>query len=493
MLWIALHLPQLPLDIVLRCRYASEQLAQLPLAVSDHKRIGWCNTAALDAGIRAGMSEGNARALNAQLEIVPRTPPEEIRALHEAALWSLHFTPHVTLRGCGLLAEVAASLRLFNGADNIAHRLLQGIRQLGLHGNLAMASTATAAWLLAQCPSQKTFHDEQHALDCLPVHVLTHAQPWLDTLHGIGCHTLGQLRQLPRAGITRRFGKLLLTEIDRAYGKETEAHAWFEAPTIFQARLELISRVEHAESLLFAARRLVLQLTGWLAARHAVVSGITLWMHHESSRRRDHQRTPLTIVLGMASRDPEHLTLLLRERLARLTLHAPVIELSLHADQIAQQAAPNTELFATSASQAESSSRLIERLQNRLGKDAVKQLAPWGDHRPEYSNVASSVFNVSPQQQNRSRRQPLSAATRPSWLLSQPLPLRTRQHKPVYHSPLLLLTGPERIEAGWWDDALATRDYFIAENEQHLLLWIFRTRIGKEDDGPRWFLHGLFG
>jgi len=487
-------LPQLPLDIAQRYRHKSGHAPeQTPLAISEQNRIGWCNAAASEVGIRAGMSDGNARALAANLEIVGRRPQDEVKALHEAALWSLHFTPHVTLQPCGLLAEIAASLRLFDGRENIARRLLAGIGELGLQGNLAFASTATGAWLRAQSPEQKETTDEVAALDHLPVWVLTHAQPYLDTLNDIGCHTLGQLRHLPRPGITRRFGRQLLGEIDRAYGQESEVHAWFEPPTIFHAKLELPSRVEHAESLLFGARRLLLQLTGWLTARLAAVTSITLWMHHEPTRRRDHRSTPLTILLGMASRDPEHLTLLLRERLALLVLDAPVIELSLEADQIAPQAAPNTELFPTPASQAETTNRLIERLQNRLGNDAVRQLAMFGDHRPERSLVTTSVNDGIAQKRNKQTGNPLSAATRPTWLLPKPLALITRQHKPFYQSPLTLLSGPERIEAGWWDDGLATRDYFIAENERHLLLWIFRTRVAKDSNGSGWFLHGLFG
>jgi protein ImuB len=57
---------------------------------------------------------------------------------------------------------------------------------------------------------------------------------------------------------------------------------------------------------------------------------------------------------------------------------------------------------------------------------------------------------------------------------------------------LKLLAGPERIEAGWWDDALAVRDYFIACNEANLLLWVYRERQGVEVEEPGWFLQGFF-
>ena len=59
-------------------------------------------------------------------------------------------------------------------------------------------------------------------------------------------------------------------------------------------------------------------------------------------------------------------------------------------------------------------------------------------------------------------------------------------------SLLKLLAGPERIEAGWWDDALMARDYFIAENELGQLLWIYREP-DPVTHNSRWYLQGFFG
>ena len=495
-----------------------------PLVVTQKKRVGWCNPAAVDAGIRLGMSEANAWSMAADLQVHARDLSREQQALHEAALWALHFTPQVALRstqlGCGLIAEVAPSLRLFEGLQKLLAQLARGIVELGLQGAWATAPTATGAWLLAQTahltpinasgvratlflPGQ-SLADAAALYDALPLRVLEAAQAHLPTLTGIGCTTLGQLRRLPRGGVARRFGKALLLEVDRAYGNEVEAQRWFEAPQTIDLKLELPARVENTDALLFAARRLLLQLTGWLSARHAAVAGITLWLHHEPARSRDASghastsasSTPVVIVLAAPSRDPDHLGLLLRERLAHVTLVAPVVEIALVADQIAAQAAPNTELFATVASDIEGIGRLIERLQSRLGTDAVRLLATSADHRPEHSHASAvpSQRRLSAHRAPRSQggSTALPCAMRPGWLLPQPLALLTRQHRPFYQSPLILLAGPDRIEAGWWDDALALRDYYIAENDRHVLLWIFKLRPDGQGPQEDWFLHGFF-
>ena len=85
------------------------------------------------------------------------------------------------------------------------------------------------------------------------------------------------------------------------------------------------------------------------------------------------------------------------------------------------------------------------------------------------------------------------------WLLPQPEPLIERHSRPLLDgAPLQLLSGPERIEAGWWDcgeGTLAERDYFIAQAVDGALVWIYRARLplsGPESE-QGWFLQGRFG
>jgi protein ImuB len=64
---------------------------------------------------------------------------------------------------------------------------------------------------------------------------------------------------------------------------------------------------------------------------------------------------------------------------------------------------------------------------------------------------------------------------------------------PRLDPPLRSLSGPYRLQSGWWareraEDAsgLVTRDYFYAEREDGALLWIFRDPARE-----RWFLQGI--
>ena len=68
---------------------------------------------------------------------------------------------------------------------------------------------------------------------------------------------------------------------------------------------------------------------------------------------------------------------------------------------------------------------------------------------------------------------------RPPWLLPRPLPLR---------GEVRIVSGPERLESGWWDGADARRDYYVLETAQGQRAWAFAP--AGEQGG--WMLHGWF-
>ena len=202
--------------------------------------------------------------------------------------------------------------------------------------------------------------------------------------------------------------------------------------------------------------------------------------------------------------------MLLRERLAQVQLPAPTLELALQAEDIVKRAAPNTELFPTKQNENEGLTRLIERLQARLGADQVQRLAAFEDHRPERASALSRADAARPLRGARpsgDRHAPsgsttqvvetMRASARPVWLQPVCEPLQERRSRPLLDGrPLCLLSGPERIESGWWDAGLAERDYFIAEAADGALVWIYRARLplSTERQGDSgWFLHGRFG
>jgi len=531
MLWLGLCLPRLPLEVFartagppLRAEPAAERIARAPrprppsghrlpgglqLAVCERLAVLQANDAAQALGVHASMKRATALALAPDLYLVDRDPVRELEALRQVACWSLQFTPAVSLQApapptapggragaapaaSGLLLEVEPSLKLFGGRDALLTRLKTGLAELGFSAQIGCAPTATGAWLLAR-HRDGALADNDAQLNArlapLPVALLDEAQAHLATLESVGARTLRDLAQLPRAGLARRFGKALLAELDRAFGRQAEPRLWFEAPLRFEARLELLAQVESAEALLFGARRLIVQLCGWLAARHAAVRCFELDAEHD-----DAPATVLVVRLTDTTRDTERLTALLREKLAATRLVAPAHTLHLRCDDVAALAAPNRTLFPVPESARESMGRLIERLQARLGREQVQRLLLAADHRPEAAYRLEVVDDL-PASSGAGLAPLPSTGTlpRPLWLLSRPVALTERNNRPYWHGPLALLAGPERIESGWWDGGLVQRDYFIAADESDALLWIYRERLPDAGSRQGWFIQGRFG
>jgi protein ImuB len=379
-------------------------------------------------------------------------PPLPAETLARIAAWACQFTPKVSLEPPReLLLEVEGSLRRFGGIEALLDKLCSGLAATGFQASHAVAPTPRAALWLARsgCP----------VIAEVPVEAACSSEI-AEFLRNVGVRTLGELLALPRAELARRCGPDLIDEMDRATGGLPEGRLFFAPPARFAATLELPAPVNHAEGLLFAAHRLLVQLEGLLAARQAGVRGFKIFLGTQC------------VEIGLASpaRDAERLSRLLRERLATIALMRPVETIGLEAGDFVPLAERTAGMFGDELGEAEDWAQLLERLEMRLGRGAVHGLAVYPDHRPELAWRRVEPGEWEP----REFRQP---GPRPLWLLETPRRLAEEDFR--------LLAGPERIEAGWWDGDEAKRDYFIAECQGCSMAWVYR-------ESGEWFLHGLF-
>ena len=446
------------------------------------------------SGVCVGMRRGGVQALCPDALLDERDATREREALDAIALALLQYTPEVALaEEFSLLLDVTASLRAFRGRLALCRLVRTSVHALGFTPQIGMGPTAQGAWLLARYQAERRQPAQRRVvrmesmarlLDALPCTLLPAVRPYQEWLAGIGCGTLRGLRKLPRAGLQRRSDRKVLEALDRAYGLAPEIFDWMQPPKVFTARLELPDRIEHAEAVLFAARRLLLQMAGWLVARQLAVARFALLLEHERGRNAI-APTPIEIALADPAWREEHLTRLLKERLGRTELCAPVIAVRLETRELSALQPPSESLFPEPGGTPEDYRRLLELLTARLGEHGVLAPSPCADYRPEVSNAWAPAAT--------SMRRPAEhypAAERPFWMLETPVALSVRGHRPFYGSQLKIITGPERIECGWWDGGLVQRDYFIAQGEDCALYWIYRERGEGEFC---WFLHGLFG
>lgn len=485
MLWLALYLPQLPLQIAQR---ASDEARVLVIWDGPAVRPVVCaaSPAARDLGVKPGMPVAAARALAGGLSALRREPQREAQALASLASWACQFTPCVAVQhAAGLLLEVGSALKLHGGLARLLARVRDEARALGYHAATGVAPTPAAAWLFA-----KARHAGCAAHTCtdiallperlrdIPLALLDWPADVLGTLATLGITRIGHCLALPRDGFARRFGAALLRDLDRALGAEPDPRPYHTPPERFMSGTEFGFEVNDAAVLLFPLRRLLRELEGFLRGRGAGVQAWRLVLAHAG-------RGVSRITLGVAApeRDAERLTALARERLGRLVLPAPVLGMRVEADRLFPYTARSASWLPDPGQQGGEWLHLVDKLTARLGADRVYRLQAREDHRPERSTV-----RVSATHRERLPAVALPPGPRPLWLLGTPRALLSEAGHPLCQGRLQLIAGPERIEAGWWDGRSAGRDYYAARNPHGATFWIYRDHRA----GDNWYLHGIF-
>lgn len=480
MLWIALYLPNLALQVSHR-----GLLPDLPLVInegaSQRPLVIAANGPAQACGIKVGMPVSAARALAAELTVLEQDAGKEEAALHALAGWAGQFTPTVVLDKEGVLLEVAPSLRLFGGLMKLGQRVQDGASQLGFEVVAGMAPTPLAAMWLARARAHdaslrscKKMSELPAKLDALPVTLSQWPPEIIETLASLGIDTIGQCRALPRDGLIRRFGLQLVDELDRAYGEQVDPRTIFTPPPVFFSRLELAAETIDIEQVKQAASLLLQELEGYLRARKQGTTQLLLKLDQGRDKTQE-----VSIGFSLPHCDAQECMSLVSSHMERVTLDAPVHALALQVDRFSVYAASNHTLLPGSEINTFAWQQLNEQLAARLPAGSLYRLAPHDDHRPEY---AWSRGDES------SDMRSLPDLPRPAWLLLQPRSLSVWSGQPQFEGMLTLLTGAERIEAGWWDDRPVSRDYFIARNPQGQLCWIYQDHHEQQ-----WYLHGFFG
>jgi protein ImuB len=476
MLWAALRF--LDLSLQLHLRGAASCGPTIVQEAGHRPRVLSCNEAAAKAGIRPGTLVSAAYALTSRLHLCTVDPVKEAKALAGIASWATQFTPTVSLASSNeVLVEISGCLRLFGGLRPLSGRIRAGLAELGYRAIVSAAPTPGAALLFARAGIATSIddrHELRRALAPLRLALLDQPAQTITALAGLGVHTIKDWLSLPRDELARRFGQGFLDEIDRAFGTLPDPRPPFTAPSRYLASLELPAPVQETEPLLFAAKRLILELAGHLAMRQAGVTRMRLDLGHAH-----HAATPVLLGLSAPSRDASHLVTLLREKLATVELPEAVETLCLVAGETRPLGSQDQALFADARPSREERWHIIEHLRARLGTEAVHGLEMFPDHRPELAFRKSLPGRAG---------DGLCDLYRPLWLLPRPLQMRADSLLPQTDTPLTLLDGPERVETGWWDDFDVKRDYFVARDGSGAKLWLFRERTGRKD----WFLHGIF-
>lgn len=468
--WLALHFSHLALDEYTRIQ--AQKNMDSPLAISEklkgQQTIIDRNLAAARAGIDPGMPVGAALSLVDSLQLSVRDQRAEQTSLKRLANWCYQYSSQVCIspHRNSLLLEVAASRRLFGNAESLAKRIKSELEKLGYQADSGIAPTPEAARLAARHGLViHTNADIRKHIGKLGIDSLNLQATQIRALQKMGFRSAAEVFRLPRKALARRLGLAVSNYLDRLLGNRPDPCKTFRPADSFSAGMDL-PETEHTQGLVFPLKRLVQELCGVLRAHDRGIQALQIRLQLDKGSQIIH------LNLHEATRSEVHLMLLLRERLERLQLPRPVRHIRLQVLHFLPCTMAQASLLKDPDSCSTSAdNHLIERLQARLGKESVKGIRGRQDHRPEYSWSLRELDEPAAY---------TSRAGRPAWLLTEPQRCRIANYR--------ILTGPERIETGWWDGRDYRRDYFVVRDTRGSTLWAFHEYKPR----PGWYLHGLF-
>lgn len=499
-LWLSVLLPELVLQ-----SHSMLSERQLPLAVirdeRAQRRVDACSESARAQGVSYSMPLTAALALVPELHVLEFDEAQLTGALYALAHAAQRYTSTVIVEPPdALLLEIGASLTLFDGLEPLLKALTQDFHERAYTTACAVAPTAQAAhWLSRWRPGsiERNKAGLIEALRQMPLSVMNWPADVLQRFTAIGVHTLGECRRLPRDGFARRFGPARLMSIDRAYAVLPDPRRAYTEPEHFSAELELNGEIDNTDILLEACSILLKRLTLFLKHRQLQARQIRVLFYPLHAKP-----SVLTLQPARGGQNSEHWLQVLKIRLERWSIPAPAILVGLVSDRFEPLSSSSVALPFSSdrdtAYDPAATVLLLERLQARLGAQAVHALQSVADLRPEramrfvrpagadkhYHCAAFSPWHqcaaLPGSQASKGLAGPLRLH-RPLWLLAKPQRLPER--------PPNIVSGPERIETGWWDGASVNRDYYVAALSRGVRAWVFRERQRRRG---YWYLHGYF-
>ncbi|MER0236711.1 DNA polymerase Y family protein [Fulvimarina sp. MAC8] len=456
------------------------------------------------AGIQAGQSLSDARAIRPDLDCVPQDDEADRQLLRHLAHWCERYTPFVAFgQDHTLFLDISGCAHLFGGEEDLTKDLAVRLNAQGFCASIALADTAGAAWALTRHHDHAIAPPGRHRerLEALPLSALRLDAAQVRELARLGLKTIGCLFSIPRAALTARFGTSVFQRLDQALGDVGEALSPLSPPVNLIAERRFFDPIVQDEAIKGVIRSLCVRLVEPLER-----GGMGMRRAELALFRCDGHVSGLSVETSAPMRDPAAMARLFDERIAALHdewdagFGFDVIRLSVSRTDPFD--ATQDDMVAD-APPAEALNPLIDKLSARLGPDRVEVFVSADTHIPErrYGLEPALRRNLS----QASDAVVTDPAIRPIVLFERPEgaevvaelpegpPLKFRWRKVLYE--VTRAEGPERIACEWWVDGRAapTRDYFRLETAGGHRFWLFRQGLYERETGrPVWYVQGLF-
>ncbi|MEO2015737.1 MAG: DNA polymerase Y family protein [Fuerstiella sp.] len=508
------------------------------------------------AGVRPGMPLAEARSMSTplipgnrrqgqsatpEIQFVEWQPNDDRRVLQEVAEHTRRFAPivgldempvpdclHLDITGCG---------SLFGGESSLAEQVINRLAGRNYHCRVAISDSVATAWAFAHTEGHFLQHNDvrrrgrgsrtrgRHVESPqwdLPIVIIPpgQAESWLRplaiaaaripiadarVLRQLGILSIQQLLELPQEDLPSRLSSDAIRRLWQLRGVEGEIIEPIPEADPVQATWVSEFPVSDRRGICQVIEHLTEDIVEQLKRRHLGTVQLTCRLKQEDG---GHIDFVAEVIKPLQS--ASQLFAVLKLRLESLAFRQAVMAISMQSTVVPLPVAHQKDLFSSNLhiDPAEELAAVVNRLSNRLGKEAVLTVHPVDNPVPECAvelrPLMTSESASSTHTDNRLSDLVTSDAAsvpghkvvdRPLRLLSAAERIGDADTNPLADGfvrqgqtcRVVDIAGPERIETQWWHESAIHRDYYRVRTSDQAAYWIYRDIVLGD-----WFLHGIF-
>ena len=349
--------------------------------VLGNTRLDVVSRAARAAGIRAGQTVAAARAKHAGLRVRVVAEDAVEGALARVAEVAMAFGPAAAFDVTEdvVWVEIGGCAHLHGGENALAKALEARVRALGHVCAVAVADGPRIASAVARyaegTPGQPVIvplGQGREAMRALPIAALALDDDVTQWLRDLGLRLCGDLQTLPRRSLGTRLGARAHDVMQRLDGEDRAPLGAWRPPEVPEERVELEWGAESTEALAFVLKTLCDRLAARLHGRAMAAARLELVLTLDRAlcEASAHIST-LTVVLPSPLALAADLLAVLRVRLERHTLAAPVLVVTLRAPELARAPGRTLDMLEPEPRAALALPRLVAELAAELGAPRV--------------------------------------------------------------------------------------------------------------------------